>query len=284
MAILKNTVIDDTGYLQLPVGTTAQRPGGPVFGMTRLNSTTGIMEWYNGTSWLDSTKNIIQNGLVLWLDAGNTMSYSGSGTAWSDLSGNGNNTTIVGTATYSTANGGSLRFNPGASSLSSYAIIANAACSSNFKSMPNGFTSIVGFQSYTAADTWHPIITFGDSANYVDIWQSPTNGYYGFDIPNCSPSPFGTTGLYSAGFNIWSTTLSVAAGFGIYKNNVLQTSGTCTAWTSSSSQDFTIARRPDDTSYYMDGLYAFIYIYNRVLSTAELTTIYDNIKSRYGLT
>jgi hypothetical protein len=38
---------------------------------------------------------IITNGLVLNLDAGNPASYSGSGTTWTDLSGNGNNGTLV---------------------------------------------------------------------------------------------------------------------------------------------------------------------------------------------
>ena len=34
--------------------------------------------------------NIVQSGLVLSLDAGNIRSYPGSGTAWRDVSGNGN--------------------------------------------------------------------------------------------------------------------------------------------------------------------------------------------------
>lgn len=38
---------------------------------------------------------IITNGLKLWLDASNQASYSGSGTTWNDLSGNGNNGTMV---------------------------------------------------------------------------------------------------------------------------------------------------------------------------------------------
>jgi hypothetical protein len=33
---------------------------------------------------------IVTDGLVLALDAGNPKSYPGSGTAWTDLSGNGN--------------------------------------------------------------------------------------------------------------------------------------------------------------------------------------------------
>jgi hypothetical protein len=35
-----------TGYFDLPVGTTAQRPGSPASGMTRFNSTLGYPEWY----------------------------------------------------------------------------------------------------------------------------------------------------------------------------------------------------------------------------------------------
>lgn len=39
------------GAAVLPVGTTAQRPGVPVGGEIRLNSTTDKFEGYNGTSW-----------------------------------------------------------------------------------------------------------------------------------------------------------------------------------------------------------------------------------------
>ena len=40
-----------TGGLFLPAGTTAQRPASPVTGMMRFNTTTGLVETYNGTSW-----------------------------------------------------------------------------------------------------------------------------------------------------------------------------------------------------------------------------------------
>ena len=38
MATLKNTTIDDTGYMGLPSGTTAQRPVSPVAGMANTAS------------------------------------------------------------------------------------------------------------------------------------------------------------------------------------------------------------------------------------------------------
>lgn len=40
-----NVKVDSTGYIQLPVGTTAQRPTGSA-GMMRYNSTTGKVEAY----------------------------------------------------------------------------------------------------------------------------------------------------------------------------------------------------------------------------------------------
>jgi hypothetical protein len=40
-----------TDYIQLPVGTTAERPTGQT-GMLRYNSTTTALEYYNGSAWV----------------------------------------------------------------------------------------------------------------------------------------------------------------------------------------------------------------------------------------
>ena len=53
---------------------------------------------------------IVTDGLVLCLDAGNSKSYPGSGTAWSDLSGRGNNGTLTNGPTYSSTSGGYISF------------------------------------------------------------------------------------------------------------------------------------------------------------------------------
>ena len=52
MASLKNTTISDTGYLQLPAGTTAQRPAGTT-GMIRVNTTSTpyLLEVYTGSTY-----------------------------------------------------------------------------------------------------------------------------------------------------------------------------------------------------------------------------------------
>lgn len=51
MANLKNTTINDTGNIQLPGGTTAQRPSSPTNGMTRFNTTLNCLEIYYGGAW-----------------------------------------------------------------------------------------------------------------------------------------------------------------------------------------------------------------------------------------
>ena len=51
MATLKNTTINDTGFIGLPVGTTAQRPASPANGYTRINSDTGSIECYYNNAW-----------------------------------------------------------------------------------------------------------------------------------------------------------------------------------------------------------------------------------------
>ena len=62
------------------------------------------------SSFFISRSSIITTNLVLHLDASNSNSYSGSGTTWTDLSGEGNNGTLVNGVSYSSDNGGYLIF------------------------------------------------------------------------------------------------------------------------------------------------------------------------------
>lgn len=60
-----------------------------------------------GISYNTST---VRDGLVLHLDAANIKSYPGTGTAWKDLSGAGNNGTLVNGVGYSSTNNGRMSF------------------------------------------------------------------------------------------------------------------------------------------------------------------------------
>lgn len=54
--------------------------------------------------------NIVEDGLLVYLDAANSESYPGSGTSWTDLTGNGHNATLVNSPTHN-SNIGFISFN-----------------------------------------------------------------------------------------------------------------------------------------------------------------------------
>jgi hypothetical protein len=45
-------VVAGTDFIQMPAGTTAQRPVTPAQGMIRVNTTTNALEVYSGTAWV----------------------------------------------------------------------------------------------------------------------------------------------------------------------------------------------------------------------------------------
>ena len=59
---------------------------------------------------VSNNPSIISNGLILALDAADKNSYPGSGTAWTDLSGNGNNGTLINGPTFNTGSLGNIVF------------------------------------------------------------------------------------------------------------------------------------------------------------------------------
>ena len=67
----------------------------------------GQVGWHSGVA---AAPTIVTNGLILNLDASNTSSYPGTGTVWTDLSGQNNNGTLVNGVGYSSVNGGTLTF------------------------------------------------------------------------------------------------------------------------------------------------------------------------------
>ena len=109
---------------------------------------------------------IVTSGLVLCLDAANRKSYPGSGTTWTDLSGNGNNGTLIDSPTFNTDGIGSLSFN----GLNSY--IGISSPSSRFNWTP----SSTGFNNMTL-DLW---IKTSDTSGYVISKPWNSSGEYNY--------------------------------------------------------------------------------------------------------
>jgi hypothetical protein len=58
-----NVAVGGTASFRLPNGTTAQRPGTPLAGMTRYNTTSGTMEYYGASAWEVPAKSASATGL-----------------------------------------------------------------------------------------------------------------------------------------------------------------------------------------------------------------------------
>ena len=122
--------------------------GGATKSITGINSYGTVNTTGDGSVTITCFSN---SGLVLHLDAGNPASYSGSGTAWNDLSGNGSNVTLTST-TYNSANGGSIVFN----GTTSYA----------------DFTANIGSTNAVTVEMWVK----------TNSLTSPTGMYFGFGL------------------------------------------------------------------------------------------------------
>ena len=96
---LFNLSNNNTAATQLPVFTTSTRPTSGSSGEMIFNSTTEKVEYWDGFQWNmikdEAVAPPLEPNQILWLDANNTSSWTGSGTTWYDVSGNGYNATIT---------------------------------------------------------------------------------------------------------------------------------------------------------------------------------------------
>ena len=177
-----------TGYLDVPSGTTAQRPTLDNAGGTRFNTTTGSLEFYDGTNWVST--NLIPNinsitgtiyaglsGRTLTLSVSNTtdtidVKYYEGGTliATDDGGGsgvtvtNGSATSTVPSAVYNQTAGDTIRiqvFNVDGTPSSNY-------IDKTVVGVPSGGDSIVEPSSYTGGGyRSHTFLTGGTFTNTI---------------------------------------------------------------------------------------------------------------------
>ena len=76
-----------TGYFDLPAGTTAQRPGSPVNGMIRYNTTSAKLEAYQNSSWINYAPVFDAEYLVVAGGGGAATTAGGGGGAGGMLTG-----------------------------------------------------------------------------------------------------------------------------------------------------------------------------------------------------
>lgn len=220
---------------------------------------------------------IVTNGLVLHLDAGNSKSYTSGSSTWYDLSGQGNNGTLVGSGSarppqYVTTNGGGI-YNSGSSymQINSNAISNVASDLTVEISTDNGGYFVRGYSS----GLWS--IQYSGANSSAIVTTSTGNNQHT------------TTPTYSQTTNNLISAMVFKQGTGLYHyaNGVLvgQILFTATTLRGTSGNDLNIYLGYFAVgSYFTPSTYYGCKIYNRALSPQEVSQNYNALKSRFNLT
>lgn len=222
---------------------------------------------------------IVSSGLVLYLNAGSTSSYPGSGSAWTDISGVGNNATLYNSPTFSSSNGGYLSFNGS----NQYGVLSSPS------TLPTGSQITLGLWAYGVTLKFSNIFNAIDSSNNrtINVHEPWSDGNVYWDCGNSGASfnrIYVNQNPAYLGWHYWVFTKNASTGtMTMYRdNNVIQT-GTSLTYTIQASTAANIARDTNTATNYYQGYIAQVQTYNRVLNSTELTQNYDADKAKYGL-
>jgi hypothetical protein len=227
------------------------------------------------------------SALVLDLDAGNSASYAGTGTTWTDLSGKGNHGTLVNSVTYNSANQGYLVFNGNGSVVGSggYNPYVSLPRSTDFDFNTGDFT--VELWAYTTTGNAHPCIISlnvnGSSyaAFRIEYWNGNMNLLHSYD----GTSHVGR-GSFAITLNAWQHIVvsRIAGSVSVYVNGVSTLTyslpGSLLAQQNSRIGDF----NGSNGYYSFSGNIATTKIYKgKGLTSTEVLTQFDLTKSRFSL-
>jgi hypothetical protein len=236
-----------------------------------------------------NNEEIVSSGLVLHLDAGNVLSYSGSGSTWTDLSGNSNTAALTASPTYDSSNSGSLLFNGS----TQWATITNPSTLRN-----QDFTVSIWFKPATQSSAIKSLIDFDHAGAPTQGWvmqseDAITNrNFYLAWYDGSSFQPTGGGGI-GAGKGIqlttgvWQNITYTKSGTSMlgYKNGTQTYTGTASNATVSylSSRNMRIAAAVSIAGREFNGNISQVLMYNRAITSTEVTLNYNAVKVRYGL-
>jgi hypothetical protein len=218
--------------------------------------------------------NIITDGLVLYLDAANTKSYPQTGTVWKDLSGNGNNGTLVNGPTFDSGSNGSIVFD----GVNDYVSIPNI-----FTSGPNSVCAWV-YNTNLSVDTTVIGLWGGQYLLYMDTGGGG-DGYRVLYVLSGTPKATSTSNA-NAIENQWQNVVSTFSGteLSLYVDgNHIQTVSFSFNTMDTSANNLTIGADSTNLNRAWNGKINNVIIYNQALTPEEILQNYNATKSRYGL-
>jgi len=221
---------------------------------------------------------IVRDGLVLHLDAANVKSYSGSGTTWNDLSGNGNDGALVNSVGYSTNSNGVLSFD----GVNDHINLGNSSELSSIGGTTNITASAwVYYNDYGGGAQGYSVITVKGSPwtwlleNFQQTFRFRiTAGGSDVNVPDTSTHELNKWYCVSGTYD--------GATMNIYVNGDLKAFKSQTGSLATNSVTARIGTF-QGTNYNLNGNISDVKIYNRALTAQEIKQNFEALRGRYNI-
>jgi len=217
---------------------------------------------------------VVTDGLVLALDVGDTNSYSGSGTTWTDLSGNGNNGTLTNGVGYNSSNGGYFDLDGTDDYISTGLVLPSPSTKPTtfdlvFKyNTNNNFRGLIGAAQYQQSG--FSIGFASQSSIRITYNASPSSSYeptWSYDSSVISNGTFVFDGRNISGYRNGSLISTHTASFDTdVNNNGVQIGRTLQGGWQVSDVDIYVVR-----------------VYNRALTASEISQNFNALRGRFGI-
>jgi hypothetical protein len=244
-----------------------------VFNRELTNRELNQVEQYLAAKWGISKAVTKDNeGLVAHWDAGNASSYSGSGTTWNDLTGNGNHATFANTPAHIPDSGGYFNFTQSTSQRATVSTLTN---------MPIGDSSVTieawikhGGVANSAIVGWGNYGSFAQCQGLRADASSITWYNWGYDTGTGNVLTAGQWHHIVAKYDANTRTKQ------IWVDGVLANSTMASGPLNIAASNFTIGKAY--STQYAQGGIASLKIYNRPISSEEIVIKYNETKARFA--
>ncbi len=214
---------------------------------------------------------IVTSGLVLCLNAADKNSYPGTGTTWTDLSGNSNNGTLTNGPTFNSGNGGSIVFDG-----------VDDYVNTTFTTALDNFTICSWFKC-TGVTAWARI---ADKSYQTGFWfgkESTNANRWGGGVKQVS-----NYNMITLDDTNWHYLVMVRNGTSltVYGDGITNTNTTTCGSGTLDTTALSLGGTVNDSGGLRDwfkGNISIVKVYNRTLSTNEILQNYNAQKSRFGL-
>jgi hypothetical protein len=247
---------------------------------------------YNEIDEVTDFRDIVRTGLVLDLDAAQPLSYKGTGTTWTDLSGNNKNATLVGDQiSYLNDNGGVFSCNGIGGSDPDYFSLPNTSLilGANFTIEVWNYYNLV---SQPSADPWSSGLYTNSAESDWSAGAGNNNGlifgYNSIVYRNTFGSEIQVDYSSAPTTQVWHQhVLVVNSGTGtVYVDKVQVATLSNTRTYTQSNGTLGIAVSDKLGSAYRGeyrGYISSVKVYNKSLTAAEVSQNYNALKHRFGL-